>query len=185
MWDRQTPSTCANALKTAGVVSEEGPGFGPEANEASAQQLQGQGLLPTPHSSAAPPVPRTPRSQNTPSADREATVLSPGQQTPETPETPTARTSFEIPFVAVIPILLPQPTHDHKLTTHHSPMEHTPPPPRHVSRHTSSGNSTNTLFSVASLASSMVPRQCLLIDSQNVTFLWQQRQRWSGCLPSG
>lgn len=131
MWDRQTPSTCANALKIAGVVSEEGPGFGTEANEASAQQLQRQGLLPIPHSSAAPPVPCTPRSQNTPSADREATVLSPGQQTPqtpETPETPTARTTLEIPFVAAIPILLPQPTHDHKLTTHHSPMGHPPPP---------------------------------------------------------
>lgn len=40
MRDRQTPSTCANSLKIAGVVGEEGPGFGTEANEASAQQLQ-------------------------------------------------------------------------------------------------------------------------------------------------
>lgn len=125
---RQTPNTCANSLKIAGVISEEGSDFGTEANEASAQQLQRQGLLPIPHSlccSSCPMDPEIPKHSQCRQGGH--LLVSWSANTRDT--SPTARTSSEIPFVAVIPILLPQPTCDHKLITHPSPMGHPPTPP--------------------------------------------------------
>lgn len=90
--DKQTPSACAQLPEDA--VSQEKPGFATEANEPSAQWLQRA----RPASDFSQPLmlimsqghPDPKHSQ----CDREASILSPSQQTPETAYPPSALKYF-------------------------------------------------------------------------------------------